>query len=116
MAELQDVFAQYGNTYRHNNNLKQKTMDLTANEFIRRFLIHVLPNRFTKIRHYGLLSPRNKATKLKRCKKLTNTKLRDVPKVKISTLDFLKKLTGKDFTICPCCGVGHLTRASPERQ
>jgi len=94
---------------------KQKTMDLTADEFIRRFLIHVLPNRFTKIRHYGLLSPRNKATKLKLCKKLTNTKLRDVPKIKMSTLDFLKKLTGNDFTICPSCGIGHLIRASPEK-
>ena len=57
--------------YRDGN--KQKQMSLDANEFIRRFLIHVLPDRFTKIRHYGLLSPVNKATKLKLCKKLTNT-------------------------------------------
>jgi len=57
-------------------------MNLTADEFIRRFFIHVLTNGFTKIRHYGLLSPRNKATKLKLCKKLTNTIFNDVPKVK----------------------------------
>lgn len=94
---------------------KQKNMNLTADEFIRRFLIHVLPNRFTKIRHYGFLSPRNKATKLKLCKKLTNTTLRDVPKVRLSTLELLEKITGKDFSICPCCGVGHLSRASPEK-
>lgn len=99
----------------YKNNNKQKNMNLTADEFIRRFLIHVLPNGFTKIRHYGLLSPRNKATKLKLCKKLTNTIFIDVPKVKLSTLDFLKKLTGKDFTICPCCGIGHLSRSSPEK-
>jgi hypothetical protein len=92
---------------------KQKEMKVTADEFIRRFLIHVLPNGFTRIRHYGVLSPRNKATKLKLCKKLTNTKLNDTPKSKLSTLDLLKKITGKDFTICPCCGVGHLSRASP---
>lgn len=98
--------------YKDNNN--QKNMKLTVDEFIRRFLIHVLPNGFTKIRHYGLLSPRNKATKLKLCKKLTNTILREVPKVKLSTLDFLEKLTGKDFTICPSCGVGHLSRAAPD--
>jgi len=98
--------------YKDNN--KQKNMDLTANEFIRRFLMHVLPTGFTKIRHYGLLSPRNKATKLNLCKKLTNTILRDVPKVKLSTLDFLEKLIGKDFAICPSCGVGHLSRAAPE--
>ena len=99
--------------YKDNNN--QKNMNLTADEFIRRFLIHILPKRFTKIRHYGLLSPRNKTTKLKRCQKLTNTMLRDVPKVKMSALDFFKKLTGKDFTICPRCGIGHLSRASPEK-
>ena len=98
--------------YKDNN--KQKNMDLTADEFIRRFLMHVLPTGFTKIRHYGLLSPRNKATKLNLCKKLTNTILRDVPKVKLSTLDFLEKLIGKDFDICPSCGVGHLIRAAPE--
>ncbi|MCQ6282868.1 IS91 family transposase [Bacillus sp. EB600] len=92
---------------------KQKEMKVTADEFIRRFLIHVLPNGFTRIRHYGVLSPRNKATKLKLCKKLTNTKLNDTPKSKLSTLDLLKKITGKDFTICPYCGVGHLSRASP---
>lgn len=99
--------------YRDGN--KQKDMSLPVDEFIRRFLVHVLPDRFTKIRHYGLLSPRNKATKLKLCKKLTNTALKYTPKVKMSTLDLLKKLTGKDFTICPCCGVGHLSRASPEK-
>ncbi len=95
---------------------KQKTMTLTADEFIRRFLIHVLPRGFTKIRHYGFLSPRNKATKLKLCKKLTHTRVRDKPKVKLSILDFLKTLTGKDFTFCPHCGVGHLSRASPKKQ
>lgn len=98
--------------YRDDN--KQKIMNLSAEEFIRRFLIHVLPSRFTKIRYYGLLSPRNKIKKLKLCKRLTNTKLRDVPKDKLSTLDLLKKITGKDLSICPCCGVGHLSRASPE--
>jgi hypothetical protein len=95
---------------------KQKVMDLTADEFIRRFLIHVLPAGFTRIRHYGLLSPRNKASKLKLCKKLTNTPINDVPKVKLDTLELLKKLTGKDFTLCPCCCVGHLGRASPESE
>lgn len=57
--------------YKDNN--KQKNMVLAVDEFIRRFLIHVLPRGFTKIRHYGYLSPRNKATKLKLFKKLTNT-------------------------------------------
>lgn len=99
--------------YKDNN--KQKEMHVTADEFIRRFLIHVLPSGFTRIRHYGFLSPRNKATKLKLCKKLTNTRLNDTPKIKLPILEFLKKITGKDFSICPSCGVGHLSRASPEQ-
>lgn len=93
---------------------KQKEMSLTAGEFIRRFLIHVLPPGFTRIRHYGFLSPRNKATKLKLCKRLTKTRLNNEPKVKLPILEFLKKITGKDFSICPNCEVGHLSRASPE--
>nr|WP_244163320.1 transposase [Paenibacillus pectinilyticus] len=95
---------------------KQKEMKVTTEEFIRRFLIHVLPTGFTRIRHYGLLSPRNKTTKLKLCKKLTKTKISDTPKVKLSTMELFKKLTGKDINLCPCCGVGHISRASPEEE
>jgi hypothetical protein len=98
--------------YKDNN--QQKEMSLTADEFIRRFLIHVLPTGFTRIRHYGLLSSRNKATKLKLCKRLTKTAVRTAPLPKLSALDFLEKLTGTDFTVCPRCGIGHL-RASPEQ-
>jgi len=92
---------------------KEKLMTVTAHEFIRRFLIHVLPDRFTKIRHCGLLSSRNKKARLKLCKKLTNTHTNPKPKEKISFIQLFKKLTGKDFSICPCCGIGHLSRAAP---
>ena len=44
----------------YKDNSKIKEMTITANEFIRRFLLHVLPDHFTKIKHYGLLSNRNK--------------------------------------------------------
>ena len=97
--------------YRDNN--KQKIMTLSAEEFIRRFLIHVLPTGFTKIRHYGFLSPRNKSTKLLLCKKLTFTAIPVSPKGKKSFVELILKLTGKDITICPRCGIGHLSRASP---
>ena len=99
----------------YKDSYKQKEMNVTADEFIRRFLIHVLPTGFTRIRHYGLLRTRNKVSKLKLCKKLTNTLMNEMPKPKLSTLDFLKKQTGKDFTICPCCGAAHFGRASPEQ-
>jgi hypothetical protein len=88
-------------------------MTVTANEFIRRFLIHILPDRFTKIRHFGLLSSRDKKNRLKLCKKLTHTPVNLKPKEKTSYIQLFKKLTGKDFSLCPCCGIGHLSRAAP---
>ncbi|MDR3587205.1 MAG: IS91 family transposase [Desulfosporosinus sp.] len=81
---------------------KQKYMTLSADEFIRRFLIHILPGRFMKIRHYGLLGNRNKNTKLKICKQLTHTPL--ITKEKPSTLQLIKKITGLDLSKCPNCG------------
>lgn len=92
---------------------KEKVMTVTAKEFIRRFLLHILPNRFTKIRHYGLLANRDKLKRLRLCKRLTGTPDIPRPKEKASYLQLLKKLTGKDFSVCPCCGLGRLSRAAP---
>ena len=50
------------------NKDKQKTVTMSGVEFIRRFLMHVLPKGFVKIRHYGLLANRNKKTKLELCR------------------------------------------------
>ena len=83
-------------------------MTLAADEFIRRFLIHILPNRFMKIRHYGLLGNRNKNTKLKLCKKLTNTPI--LVKEKLTTIQLILKITGKDISKCPYCGSKKLSR------
>ncbi|MCO5388532.1 MAG: transposase [Desulfitobacterium hafniense] len=81
---------------------KQKLMTLSADEFIRRFLIHILPNGFMKIRHYGLLGNRNKTTKLKLCKQLTHTPLLTMEKSSI--LQLILKITGMDLSKCPICG------------
>lgn len=95
--------------YRDGN--KRKSMTLAADEFIRRFMLHVLPSGFRKIRHYGLLASRNKSMKISLCKKLTRTRLKT--KEPMSTLERLRKMLGDDFDLCPCCGAGHLARASP---
>lgn len=87
---------------------KCKLMTISADEFIRRFLIHILPNGFMKIRHYGLLSNRNKTTKLIICKQLTNTPI--LPKENISALELIKKLLGKDLSKCRHCGSKKLSR------
>ena len=81
---------------------KEKIMTLSAMEFIRRFLLHVLPKGFMKIRHYGLLGNRNKTKKLTLCKRLTNTPIR--PKEKLPTLQLIQKLIGHDISTCPVCG------------
>lgn len=94
-------------TYRdYKDNKKEKEMTLEAEEFIRRFLLHILPPRFMKIRHYGLLGNRNKKTKLAICKKLTNTA--NFEKQELSTLEILKKTLGVDFNLCPFCKKGHM--------
>ena len=54
--------------YRHES--RQKVMRLVAAEFVRRFLLHVLPPGFQRIRHYGLLANHNRALKLQRCRQL----------------------------------------------
>ena len=96
--------------YRDNN--KMKTMVLDADEFIRRFILHILPPRFMKIRHFGLLGNRNKTKKLTLCKSLTNTKV--LTKENISPLEILKKKSGIDFNLCPICRIGHLIRPNLE--
>lgn len=89
---------------------KCKLMTVSADEFIRRFLIHILPSGFMKIRHYGLLGNRNKTTKLTLCKHLTNTPI--LFKKKISTLQLIQKITGRDFSKCPHCGSDKLSRCT----
>lgn len=79
-----------------------KVMTISATEFIRRFLMHVLPPRFTKIRHYGLLSSRDKGQRLLLCKQLTKTPI--LPKTLLTTAELIQKLTGRDISKCPACG------------
>ena len=86
--------------YKDNN--QWKVMTVSAFEFIRRFLMHILPSGFMKIRHYGLLGNRNKTKKLTLCKRLTHSPV--IAKVKASALDLLSKMFGRDFSLCQHCG------------
>ena len=88
--------------YRNGN--KTQIMRLDAQEFIRRFMMHVLPSGFQRIRYYGLLSNRNRSTKLKTCFKIIKI---PIPlRIKLSTKDLLLKVLGVDVTVCKHCG-GH---------
>lgn len=90
--------------YKDNN--KQKVMTLKAKEFIRRFTMHILPDRFVKIRHYGILGNRNKQLKFKRCLEIFRVKPRDDEKLSSAELFF--KLTGIKIGMCKVCEKGNL--------
>lgn len=92
----------------YKDNSKWKVMTISADEFIRRFLVHVLPSGFMKIRHYGLLGNRNKTEKLKACKILTNTPI--IEKVKKSTTELIEKIVGSKAFKCRCCNSDKLIR------
>jgi len=88
---------------------REKIMNLPVHEFIRRFLMHVLPAGFFKIRHYGILSNRNKKTKLRLCQKLTGVKLTEI--ARLSRREIIEKLFGPDFFCCPLCGSEFISRS-----
>lgn len=94
--------------YRNGN--AQKTMTLEAHEFIRRFLLHVLPQGFHRIRYYGLLGNRHRAAALEHCRELLQmTPLEPCEPEPPS--DYRKQyetLTGHSLDQCPRCLTGHM--------
>lgn len=89
---------------------KIKLLTLGALEFIRRFLLHVLPEQFVKIRYYGILSHRSRKVKFLRCKRLLGGVTREEPEPvpKETWQDLLARITGIDPRICPHCGKGKM--------
>lgn len=90
---------------------KRKETSLDGAEFIRRFLMHVLPKGFVKIRHYGILANRNKKTKLELCRKLSFSPTYKPKYEGLTTVEILCLLVGKDVTVCPVCREGRLKHA-----
>jgi hypothetical protein len=87
---------------------KTKELTLQGVEFVRRFLMHILPKGFVKIRYYGVLAHRNKKTKLALCRKLTASPLYKPKFAGLTTIEILCMLLGRDVTLCPVCGLGQL--------
>jgi len=92
----------------YKDNSKTKNLTLTGVEFIRRFLMHILPKGFVKIRHYGILANRNKNTKLKLCRRLTRSPTYQPKFEGLNAIKILCLLVGRDVTICPACKKGKL--------
>ena len=84
---------------------KTKVMTLEADEFIRRFLLHALPDGFHRIRHYGILANGSRGESLARCHRLLDA--RDTGVICERTDNRTKSdrpITAADFAICPDCG------------
>ena len=82
---------------------RYKTMTLTPAEFIRRFLIHVLPNGFHRIRHYGLLASGTKTATVARARELIAAVIPVQPARKPQASESAAA-TDKPTHPCPCCG------------
>ncbi len=87
---------------------KQKTMRLKPVEFIRRFLLHVLPASFVRIRHYGFLANRVCQEKLARCRELLG--VAPVAEVTPDPSAAPEETTEgqPEAHVCPCCGQGRM--------
>jgi hypothetical protein len=99
--------------YRHHG--KAKVMTLDADEFIRRFLLHTVPDGFHRIRHYGFLANRHRAVKLALCRKLL-----EVPCPLPTAEPTDDTVPPRQTERCPCCGgpmvvLAILPRPAPHR-
>jgi hypothetical protein len=93
--------------YRHHD--KQKQMTLSSTEFIRRFLLHVLPCGFQRIRHFGFLGNRFRQAKLTLCRRLLAMQpIASVLPPRLDYRDHYEQLTGKSLRVCPVCATGQM--------
>lgn len=92
--------------YRDRDAVKQMTLD--AEEFIRRFLLHILPDGFQRIRHFGFLSNRNKKEKLDLCRKSLGVDSQSQSKQPSDWKSRYEELTGVSLDACPVCGKGRM--------
>jgi len=85
-----------------------REMNLSADEFIRRFLLHVLPPGFMKIRYFGFLSNNNKKQTIPLLRKLIDPIAKLPEKTKETIIEMIFRLTGEDITCCPECKKGEM--------
>lgn len=82
----------------------------TVEEFLRRFLLHVVPERFVRIRHFGFLANRVRQEKLARCRQLLQHARAPGPTTPESVPALILRLTGLDIERCSMCGLGRVCR------
>jgi len=95
-------------TYKNRDTDKICKETIPAVEFIRRFLLHALPKRFVRIRHYGYLSSRNKKQHLTQIRKIMGVSVALTNRIDKSVQEVMIELTGVDIMLCPCCKKGKI--------
>lgn len=107
LQAIADGKVSFGYKDRKNGNAK-RTMTIDAEEFIRRFLLHVLPSGFTKIRYFGFLSHTRKKLAIAQIRRIIDP-LMELPPVKKETIrETMQRVMGIDITRCPQCGTGRI--------
>jgi hypothetical protein len=86
---------------------RQKVMMLDVDEFLRRFLLHVVPRGFMRIRHFGLLANRTRCATMARCRQLLGQRS-PPPQIVEPAATLVLRLTGVDLSRCPLCGEGRM--------
>jgi len=98
-------------TYRNRRQGNQlQTATVNAHTFLRRFLLHVLPAGFVRLRHYGFLANRCKAQALRHCRQVLGQPLPPPTPKKKTVTQWMEQWTGIDITRCPQCGQRPLLR------
>ena len=87
---------------------KTKSMTLKADEFIRRFLLHVLPNRFMKIRYFGFMFHRERHKNIELIRQYIDPDGQYNEKTEETVQEIMLRLTDVDITICPHCQKGRM--------
>jgi hypothetical protein len=105
LVSLKDGYVTF--TYKNRKTEQIQQVTIEATEFIRRFLLHALPNGFVKIRHYGFLANHNRRKNLAQIRRL-----HALPPITMvaekSVKEMMLSLTGKDINLCPYCGKGKM--------
>jgi len=98
------------------DNNKAKYLKVKATEFIRRFLLHVLPKSYVRIRHFGFLANKCKTKNLTHCRQALQCEPEPPKPVKMNARAMLLYLTGEDFNKCPHCKTGtmHISMELPK--
>ena len=94
---------------------RAKTLTLDAAQLLRRFLLHVLPAGFMRIRHYGFLASSVRGKSLALCRSLLEVPEEEEEEEEEAAAretwqELLLRLTGVDVSLCPCCKVGRMVR------